>query len=214
MGKIDGGIKKEAVLRRTIYTIIGLWLAVAMGGCSDDSPNTPTGPGGPANIWPLALGNWWAMHYELKLAGMTMVDEVDTTRIDTTLNWGNNTWYGSKSDTVFMRNAADGVRSLTFSGRYPNGIEELYIKYPVAVGESWLVASDTLTIRVVSNSESITVPAGTFVNCIKYAVTQPSAGANDYYLKPGVGLILVAGSHSEMGFEITEKVELAGYYVR
>ena len=64
-------------------------------------------------------------------------------------------------------------------------------KYPTKTGDQWTVTNTSRVITVVSTSESITVPAGTF-QCIKYRIDQIDSPENYYnieYLAVGVGFV-------------------------
>jgi hypothetical protein len=166
-----------------------LWISA----CSKTDSN-PASPNNSGSLLPLALGNQWIMQtytYDFASGGMK-ASSIDTVKFikDTLIQ--NEKWYTSgdgayttnRTTGVWQYNAADGMR--------------LYFKYPAQVNDSYMIINgdgvkgyDTMTVKVLSLDQSVTVQAGTF-SCITYQWSVPAnKGTITYQFAPGKGLVLM-----------------------
>lgn len=115
----------------------------------------------------------------------------------------------------------DGAFANTTDG--PLGQLRLVIyKKNCKVGDSWSVkgiASDlganvTITNKVISTSETVTTPAGTFSNCVKVRQTNtydPEL-VIDHYIHPATGIVKIEGMGYEEGGEDGEIIYFPVHY--
>jgi hypothetical protein len=163
-------------------------LALLVLGCSDD--NKITNPTPVKEIWPLKVGNQWTFEDQV-LDSAGNVVQLDTTiwliTKDTVIQGA--TWYiftinGVPDPEVQPgANRSDGVWAWDGSSGF------LAWKYPTAVGDTWLIWTDTATVE--SINETVAVPAGTFV-CLKYKWVgdrDPDRAYQCHYLSPGIGRV-------------------------
>jgi hypothetical protein len=136
-------------------------------------------------IWPLKMGNTWAVHMiEYDTTGAVTQSGSGTLVVTTDTIVGGETWYqisGVGSDgLMFYTNRSDGlwVMSSSTSGLF----QGLFFKYPVSAGDSWNLGGDQMFLQ--SADTLITVPAGTF-HCYEYRLSM----SDYYYFCPGVGFI-------------------------
>lgn len=178
------------VSRRVVFLSLILPL---LGGCSKEASN-PAAPGSAPQIWPLAVGNRWTMDYyrynsridELQYLGIQAYRIGRDTLLDG-IRW----YEGSGSDVGFelMANFADGF----WIRLDPEGLFPVF-PYPAMPGSTRRIITgdarfgfDTTLCTVLSISESVTVPAGTF-SCISYQFRDPGGNALLVYrLALGVG---------------------------
>ncbi|MDP8228031.1 MAG: hypothetical protein P9M15_01100, partial [Candidatus Electryoneaceae bacterium] len=83
-------------------------------------PDSLSQTGDPEPLIPLTIGNQWISELEFSLNGNVMYTLLDTIKIDTSLEWGGNDYYGTSRDVsklvgkflnLFMRNGDGGVWS-------------------------------------------------------------------------------------------------------
>ena len=169
--------------------ISALLLVIAvLCGCDDD--DEVTNPPAAKSLWPLKVGNEWTYENQvLDPAGAVL--QYDTTVFqvakDTVVEGA--TWYiltlnGARDSEVLpCRSRSDGVWAWDGASAF------LFWKYPAAVGDSWIILTDTAAIEAVG--ESVTVPAGTFT-CVNYKWTgsrDPDRVYQYHYMSPGVGRV-------------------------
>jgi hypothetical protein len=138
----------------------------------------------------MKTGNIWIMRDDLyDSTGGIWHTALDTTIIGRDTLIKNDTWRQMVGTKYFWLNKADGL------WRYDADVTdapELLLKYPAAVGDSWnfMQGASTSRVTVVSLSVAITVPAGTFdCYCYRINISATSADYEDYYVKPGLGMI-------------------------
>ncbi|MCD4848368.1 MAG: hypothetical protein K8R76_09265 [Candidatus Aegiribacteria sp.] len=159
-----------------MFTVVSLLIVF---GCGDDS----TGPSGNTDYLPMAVGNQWnySMSGYISLAGAdttiisgsciskvlevtthqggfqlyAIQDSTTTILPDTTLTH-TDTFYAHKADTEWR------FYDDTISTDY-----EIFMKLPVSLGDGWIPDTDEPTIMrtVLSVSDTVTVPAGTYTDC-------------------------------------------------
>ena len=81
---------------------------------------------------------------------------------------------------------------------YKNGQKRVWYKFSALEGESWIIQesmdSDLMNncvVTLISKNERISVPAGTFENCLKFNFSCPvmDAGLISEWFAPGIGCI-------------------------
>ena len=173
-------------------TALVLTLLLFVLGCSKKSDNPVSTVDDTTNqILPLQVGNSWTynvMTYDTAGTG-TFYALINMVVVrDTTI--GGERWYivssSGASGVGILKVKSDGLWYHSAAGNF------LGIKYPAADLSAFLMQS--ITVSVVSNSASVTVPKGTF-SCIKYGVTQGTSffgpGPTDYYFSKGKGLVQI-----------------------
>jgi len=195
---------------------LGLLVAVVVTGCgsgSDTNPDTEL-------FWPLAVGNVWHYNFTEFTGGAAVSATARPTRLrppparpmgvslqDVTAEdvWtvtgteqiGGSTWYalvaqyvgGLPSKPRYLRHASQGLlikTSLNDDGYYA-------LRTPLEVGNSWQDPFDArVTLTIVSVTDTTTVPAGTFTNCIVVEDVLSLPGDDDVIVSwyaAGVGLV-------------------------
>jgi len=160
-----------------------LCLVFMMSGCDfldefeDDDEEEASG----GEIWPLAVGNVWNYDFfgynvTYKVIGTGTVSGDQVFRVQIT---GPNI-----NEVNVLSNHSDGLYDYGMEPNTHSG--ELFLKYPTSVGDSWTYAGVTMT--VISTSQSVSVPAGTF-DCVVYEYNSASSGKNRYYFSPHIGYI-------------------------
>ncbi len=182
-----------------MFTVVASLLIVF--GCGDDS----TGPSGNTDYLPMAVGNQW--NYSLSgyiseagadtvfISGSNIskvlevttheqgfqlyVIQDSTTTADTTFT---KITYLNKTDTEWR------MYDDTTSTEY-----ELFMKLPVTLGDGWIPNADEPTIMrtVLSVSETVTVPAGTYTDCanLRDSDSQEPDFSFDLFLSRGTGAV-------------------------
>ena len=174
-------------------------LVIGFIGCGDDD-NGLTGPDITSELIPLAVGNCWIFDVETYVDDSLFYQGADTTEIEKDTTWGGYTWYDYQG---WIRNAEDGLWGLLINDDYPEGIAELFIKYPASANDSWVLESDSTTITVESISETVTVPAGTFNGCYRirmdFVDVDGVIEGQSIWVKPGIGVIQSEFTVEEVG---------------
>jgi hypothetical protein len=163
-------------------------LALLVLGCSDD--NKVTNPTPVKEIWPLKVGNQWTYEDQvLDSAGQAL--QLDTTvwliSKDTVIE--GKTWYILTINGVREPEVLPGANRNDGAWAWDGSSEYLFWRYPAAVGDTWIVMTDTATVESVNST--VAVPAGTFV-CVKYKWVGDRDRDRNYqchYLSPGVGRV-------------------------
>jgi hypothetical protein len=192
-----------------IKTGFAVLLLMLLFSCGEDS----TGPSAPGDYLPLSVGNQWnysisgymkttdrdsfpitgtkltsiaglTTHqsgfdlYVLKDSSYTIVTTPDTTFTNTEVI----TEYICKTDTEYR------IYKDTVTTDY-----ELLLKLPVVLNDSWVPKPDepTVTRRVQSTTSSITVPAGSYSDCVDLRDTDTAepGTAFDIYISRGDGAV-------------------------
>lgn len=202
------------------YRYIVVLLAIFVAGCDSTS-----GPSASSVLVPLAINNTWV--YQVtdfdSTGAVSEISEyvrklVDTTTIDGQL------YYQLDNLIGFVTNRPDG--HWIFVGSPPGW---RYAKYPAFVGE--IIERDTLRdfssdpvedafveTKLVSNSVSVTVPAGTFIAYQYESIYVLVANGKPIikevlYMTPGVGAVRTENhNYLENGTAwVTSRSELKGY---
>jgi hypothetical protein len=160
-----------------------LWISA----CSKKDSN-PVTPNSPTAIFPLAAGNQWIMQSYFYSGSAWIPTTKDTTGIkrDTTIS--GEKWY-TMGDNTYMTNRSDGLWQFTAEDG-----AQLMFKYPVQVNDSFKQITgnaasgfDTSFVKVLSISQSVVVPAGTFT-CVTYQLTNAAGdGIQTLQIAPGKG---------------------------
>ncbi|HHE47136.1 MAG TPA: hypothetical protein ENL08_05485 [Bacteroidetes bacterium] len=158
-------------------------------GCENDKPTEPEGL--PDYLYPLHSSSFWVYDVESYENDSLLYRSSDTTMTDSTLIWGAEEWFGFKGiNGVFWRNGIEGVWRLIFRPEMEYGMAEKYYEYPTVPGDMWYVASDDDSVSVVSLTESVEVPAGTFENCYYYRIVRSDRSRRvSVWIMPGIGIV-------------------------
>lgn len=187
-------------MNRSLVGIILLATVVLAAGCAENSPQTlPT----KADYFPLAVGDTWTYR-------MSPGTKVYDARVTEKRSIGGVAAYAlAVEDTYsFLAERADGVyqygqgdpdnprSAVVFSP------PQLIYQLPFEVGDEWNTpvlaeptVKDSETVYVggqVDSVEAVTVPAGTFDNCVKVTVDDPRdapANRTDLWFAPNVGIV-------------------------
>ena len=146
-------------------------------GAASTGPTTPLGdPLAPANLYPLATDNVWAydvdtgLEDELPVLGQTRVLSQEGDRFQISNN---------RSETIIYERREGGIYR-TQSGSW-------LLRAPIRVGAEW-DAPLGATARVVSVTESLQTPAGSFEGCVRVEESGgPSGRETATVYCPGVG---------------------------
>jgi hypothetical protein len=158
-------------MRTTAFFLLAI-CASFLSSCSEDSA-TP-GSYTIKNIFPLSVGSKWELQV-LRYDSLGAVVDLDTAEVRVDKD---TTYQGIPGYKTF---AFDDYQILYYSGdnlwRIGIGatMPDFMLRYPIAAGEVYVIEDTTTesgdrtrnTIRILSESEKTTVPAGTF-DCIKY----------------------------------------------
>jgi len=184
----------------------------------------------PIDYFPLGVGDYWIQHGEfgeddpriftMEIEGTDLIDGDEYARklnqIDHEDGSYITSWY------VWLREDNENILLGAF-GEFPD-IEEATIFDPphiywpaqmVVPGSTWSCEiqemGGTFNFQIISNDETVTVPAGTFHNCLQLDLVITNAEndttqANTYYYAENVGEVKNVGE-SEMGDVYLELVE-------
>lgn len=160
-------------------------LMITFCSCSgDDDDDNDTAS--PSSIMPLEIGNFWTWTFENIEETWTVSEETTLQGVDVykvTVTSQQNEDYA-----LYFRNEEDGLYAVGSDFEFFDP-PRLYIKYPVDLGEDF-IDGWSFNYTVVSLTETVTVPAGTFTECIKYEARYPGGDlVSIEYWKPGVGRI-------------------------
>lgn len=166
-----------------IASLLTLCTLLAFNSCSEDPQTTTTYT--IQDIFPLSAGSFSVIQTQ-KYDTSDAVIRTDTVlvRIDSLVAYngmqGYSTFYVDDYRVLFYK--GDDL----MSGDFISEVDEFMLRYPIPSGETY-VSKDTtysdsvrsrVTLRILSENEKVTVPAGTF-DCIKYESIR-------MYGKPGV----------------------------
>jgi len=166
----------------------------------------------------MAPGNWWAYEVVDSADSKLVKTYTDSVKVDTVRLWENDNWYGQKPNTHwFQRNGKEGLYSLVFDNKSPNGRAYLAWKYPTQKGDTWFI-SDTVMVEVAGVGETVNVPAGKFDSCIHYRIEYVSQTLGvtsrwSTWRQPGLGTVKTVTT-STLGDQHQSKTEqLCGYHL-
>ena len=177
--------------RLTITLIIAAALFIGiMAGCEEEA--SPTSSGTPTQLFPINNSSSWVYEVEARQNDSLLYRSTDEVSYDSSVVWGGSLWYGSpvNQTSIYWRNGVDGVWRLKFDDVNPAGVAEKYYAFPAEAGETWYIPSDDDTVNVVSTSEVVEVPAGTFDNCYYYRIIHWDRSRRiSVWIKPGTGIV-------------------------
>jgi hypothetical protein len=150
----------------------------------------------PALYFPLAVGNRWVYESSESTPGMPVVETWEVARQEGNAFIVRVTQPYVTTEGLEERflSVADGVARLGDTARRPPAQEaqdsdaRLFLKTPLAAGASWQTAEGRYAVTAVA--ETVTVPAGTFTNCVE--VTRWNTGSKIAVVSvyaPGVGMV-------------------------
>lgn len=173
--------------------LITIFFCVLFFGCDSDGDAGLLGPGDTDDIEIMSLkpGNMWIHEFRHLICDTLVYESPDSMIIDSTYMIQGIEWcvlreqLGSIASNNFYRQAEDGVRMLHIL--HGDTTEGLFFKYPVEKGDVWIGPNGN-SLACYSTSETVTVPIGTFENCIHYRYIGDDEDEG-MWLKPGVGWI-------------------------
>jgi len=200
---------KKIKLVLLVSIIISFGLLVY--GCST---STSTSGGGGSNYFPHGEGYTWRTTSTdgssaiVTFEGTATVDSTTVQIYKQTYFTSSGSMLGT-SETYFQ--VTDSAVNLYGSPSYPLIPAQTFLQFPLEVGNSWTVASSgSITlVASVTDSSSVTVPAGTF-NCYRidfvtsYA-TRDETYTTSYWLAENVGMVKAATSSSSNETELEWK---------
>jgi len=213
------GIFNRAQLTKALITIVIVLIGFI--GCTDEYDlMIPSSD----QIWPLSEDNEWTFDANVTLIDTFSIQSTVVLSVDSTFLWEDESpWYSLTmiSDLIPLnltyRLEDDGLHRLTISGDGETAINELYLKFPCDVSDSWTL-SDGNTVRLLSNSDQLQSPVGDFSGCYRYRENLTVGGYNEISLFPGIGpirmtyrIIIPLG---EIPLMVTVKAELVDYKVK
>lgn len=185
-------------------------LLLFISGCEVEE--TPTAPEViPTELTPMGLNRLMVFQTEQWLNGGLTYNNLDSFRTDkTNLIWLGCAWvHDTGNDSTYWRNGLDGVWRLRFGTLHPAGLAERMFAFPARPGERWFVPSENDSVSLVSNSESVSVPAGTFDGCYRYRVARvDKSRIQTVWFKPGVGKVQDSWVHYVNGDTLTSSMKL------
>ena len=195
--------------RIALLSVVVLTSALLMAACSkDDSPVTPTAQAKASDYWwPTAANTTLTLEgtYKVTVGGTVTAQEV----LMLTMTSLGGTATTSDGKTVHPFHAINRVASMIDTAEgYTYLSDQMILNYenlsataeidtvfrlPLAVGASWRSSSkDTTRNVIMSTSETVTTPVGTFSNCVRIRFTQGDpvsgeTGFSDVWLAKGIG---------------------------
>lgn len=207
-------------------------------GCGDDSPAGPGQGGGDDAYYPLAVGNQWVYgrtgQITVSAIPMATISGMNVTDITGTV--AHSLGFDLYVEEISMNDTTEFVGEtlivdttftqyvrLTDQGFYSyinlTGTDSLvFIPFPLQVGATWQLSADPpVTAEILSLTGSVTVPAGTFENCLEMRTTWIESGnivQNDTQFAPNVGRVknVYTQSYQTLVTEITS--ELLSYSIK
>jgi len=220
-------------MKSTVSLLIVLSLSVLVS-CGGNSTG-PSDPAGAQQYYPLTVGNTW----NLQISGFFTSDSIPMMDLTGEIDWiisGDSThsegfqlfnWQEtsiihysigglpSYTDTLTFINYIAEVDSVIRAYTSPStSVYRIWMKYPLAVGDWWYSDPEfpSRTMTVLSLDSSITVPAGSFDNCVYIQQLEPEFPDSyvDYFYASGIGpikyIVHVEGTQY-IYHSITEMVE-------
>lgn len=160
----------------------------------------------PAAYFPLAVGNRWVYESSESTDVTPVVESWEVTRQE-----GNafvlqikQTYMTAEGVEEFFVSTADGIRRLdrqTASFETMGAEPRFFLKAPLTVGATWKNADGKYAVTAID--ETVTVPAGTFTNCVEVTHWSASGIVTTITLyAPGVGMVQRDETFSVMGIGI------------
>ncbi len=217
--------------------IITMFLVVF--GCGDgDTPSGPEQGGGDSAYYPLAVGNQWVYDRAGQMTisgiqmatinGMNVTDITGTVTHDLgfdvfvqehsmtdTTEFVGETLITDSTFTTYMRLTDQGLYSYV---NLAQADSVGFVPFPLTVGATWQFSEDPpMTAEILSLTATVTVPAGSFDNCLELRTTWIESGntlQNDTYFAPDVGRVKNVYTQSYETLVTTVTAELLSYTVQ
>ncbi len=166
-------------------------------GCGDDDPSGPETGGEDAAYYPLAVGNQWVYERNGSLSvggiqlttiyGMNITDITGTVthesgfemyvqeyHMSDTLETTGQFVYLDSTYTTYVRVTDEGFYSyVSLFGSDSVSV----VPFPLQVGATWQLSEDPpITAEILSLTETVSVPAGTFDNCLEMRTVWVESG--------------------------------------
>ncbi len=197
-------------MNKVLCSIAMLSLVLA---CGDSSPSGPGQGGGDAAYYPLSVGNQWVYDRsgQMTIAGVQVatingmnVTEItgkvnhglgfevyqQETSIDDTTEFVGETLIVDSTFTTYVRITDEGFYSYV---NLTDADSLVFVPFPLTVGATWQFSQDPpITAEILSLTSEVTVPAGSFDNCLEIRTTWSESGnivQNDTYFAPNVGRV-------------------------
>ncbi len=181
----------------TVLVLSIIAIQVQLLGCSGNDDSNPAPPPSGEVVMPLDIGNSWMYTYTASgtVQGLETGTATATHQVAgvtaTIVDWIFE--YPNKTDTYYeyYRNASGGLYLCGWEGNEDLSEPLLYCKYPCSVGDSWVWSTENneVTWVVISTSEAVTVPLGTY-RCIHIRGTWDNETySEDMWFKVGLGLV-------------------------
>jgi hypothetical protein len=220
-------------MRRMGLALVALAVIAA---CGDSDP---TGPGGESDWIPMAVGNQWI--YAVEGMWVDSSTDADTTFITGTSSLtvtgqathdegfdlfalqdvSNAVMTSSDTVIVVSDTSLSYIRS-TSSAVYMyddtlGSFSSLELKLPLFMGSTWnpYPGATEVTRSVVSLTQTITAPAGTFTGCAQVTdidLSSPDWQSSRFYA-PGVGQVQVTSTYGDSSWYGVDNSHLASYTV-
>jgi hypothetical protein len=171
-------------MKEFLYLLVFIVLIAA---CSKDDDNNKNNHNfNPTVTSFLTVGHQWSYEYNIVMEGITLSGETSFNVIE---DMGNGTYKVSQTTQMAGTPSQTMEHFWTEDDAFGMGMN----LENVQVGDNWIEIDEgvTYTTTVVSISENVTVPAGSF-NCIKMKGTQSDEPSitNYYYYNKSYGMIL------------------------
>jgi hypothetical protein len=197
-------------MNKVFCSIAALSLVLA---CGDSSPSGPGQGGGDAAYYPLSVGNQWVYDRsgQMTIAGVQVatingmnVTEItgkvshtlgfevyqQETSMDDTTEFVGETLIVDSTFTTYVRITDEGFYSYV---NLTDADSLVFVPFPLTVGATWQFSQDPpMTAEILSLTAEVTVPAGSFDDCLEIRTTWSESGnivQNDTYFAPNVGRI-------------------------
>jgi hypothetical protein len=136
------------------------------------------------DYFPLQVGNWWRY------------DSIPEQVITNTEMIGDTTYFVFSEYDFGSRKFREDSESQIIE--YKDGEERVWYKFSALEGESWTISSfddgdfiEDCAVTLMNRNETVSVPAGTFENCVKFNFACPviDGGLDSEWFAPGVGCV-------------------------
>lgn len=168
--------------------IICVIVSVTLTSCSKETPTQTTTPTTTVDYFPLKVGNWW------KYDNGTVTATIDSlvTLGDNTKAYLMNYTYSSKGSEFLYKKDSTQIAEYKYTGE----IDRILLKLPIQIGQKWQYDFGTSEVDsiFVIGKENVTVPAGTFNDCLRLEIYNYSNTVKKldeiYLLAPNIGPVM------------------------
>jgi len=156
------------------------------------TPTTPTVEHNVSDYMPMLVGYTWEYEGEGNeyASYVLKVEYQESNRYQLSRDNGGaviaDIYEARKDSLVHVYQAGEGEDHPNLL-KQPNNLEDILIKLPLQAGNKW--TSEENSYEILDTKASITVPYGTFKDCIVVKRTYKDGGEDYMYYKDGVGLI-------------------------